>query len=166
MSEATIKMANGGTEIELNLANRQLFSLKRNGVEVMWPGGAPESKRPKTGWPNSEIVMFPIIGAAPDDKIRIGVKFLDAGSMPIALGGIVIAADEEHSMGSSGVNICMTLIEARGLVKNLTNEELGRLIASTNPAREPSGYIGKPDDETEFVVLTEKGKLYYSKNCI
>ncbi|MDE1868914.1 MAG: hypothetical protein KGH60_03035 [Candidatus Micrarchaeota archaeon] len=84
MSEATLKMSNAGTEIEINLANQQLFSLKRNGVEVMWPGGAPESRRPKTGWPNSEIVMFPIIGAAPNDKIRIGDKEYPMGQHGIA----------------------------------------------------------------------------------
>lgn len=96
----------------------------------------------------------------------IGAKFFDAGSMPIALGGIVNAADEEHSMGFSGVNICMNLLDARGLTKNLTNEGLNRLVASIHPAREPPGYIGKPEDKTGFIVLTEKGKLYYSKNCI
>lgn len=84
MSEATIKMANAGTDIEINLANQQLFSLRRNGVEVMWPGGAPESRRPKTGWQNSEIVMFPIVGAATNDKIIIGGKEYTMGQHGIA----------------------------------------------------------------------------------
>ncbi len=73
-SEKTALISNGGTYAELNLKNGQLFSLMRGRVEVMWPGGAPADRRPATGWQNSEIVMFPIVGAAPEDRFLIGER--------------------------------------------------------------------------------------------
>lgn len=71
-SERTLLISNGGTYAELNTENGQLFSLMRGRVEVMWPGGAPAERRPAAGWQNSEIVMFPIVGAAPEDRFLVG----------------------------------------------------------------------------------------------
>ena len=53
-----------GTTAEINPSNSQLFSLVRKNTDVMWNGGAPEGRRAANGWPNSEIIMFPIIGSA------------------------------------------------------------------------------------------------------
>ena len=73
-SGKTALISNGGTYAELNLENGQLFSLMRGRVEVMWPGGAPAERRPAAGWQNSEIVMFPIVGAAPGDRFLVGER--------------------------------------------------------------------------------------------
>lgn len=67
----TVAISGASISAEINAKNSQLFSLKRENVDVMWPGGAPESRRPKTGWQNSSPEMFPIIGSAPGDKILV-----------------------------------------------------------------------------------------------
>ena len=79
----TVKISNGATTAEINLANGQLFSLVRDGKELMWRGGAPEPARPKSGWQNSEIIMFPIVGAAAGGRISI-----DGKPYPMAQHGI------------------------------------------------------------------------------
>ncbi len=70
----TIKISRHGTTAEINTLNAQLFSLMRTGTEVMWNGGAPMGYGATSGWPNSEIVMFPIVGRAPNDSITINGK--------------------------------------------------------------------------------------------
>src|SRR3989344_6691304 len=61
----------------LNRLNRQFCSLAK-GREYMWGGGKPDAlKTPeeRTGWPNSEITIFPIVGAAKDGEIVVdGVR--------------------------------------------------------------------------------------------
>jgi galactose mutarotase-like enzyme len=72
---ATITISNGGTTAMLNRNNGQLFSLMRGGVEAMWDGASPAKFVPFKGWPNnSELVMFPIVGAAPEGKLTIRGK--------------------------------------------------------------------------------------------
>jgi len=79
----TIKIGDRKTTAEINLMNSQLFSLKRKDVEVMWGGGAPEGYRPKSGWQNSMIEMFPVIGAPVAGRILI-----DGNYFPMAQHGI------------------------------------------------------------------------------
>jgi len=49
----------------------------------MWAGGAPEGRNPEIGWKNSEYLMFPIIGAAHKDTIR-----LEGEDFPMAQHGL------------------------------------------------------------------------------
>lgn len=73
-STIVIRDIRSDTMAEINLLNAQLFSLIRGGVDVIWPGGAPEGRRPKTGYRNSSPLMFPIVGTAPDWKVLIDGK--------------------------------------------------------------------------------------------
>ncbi len=66
--QRTLRIENVGTEARINPENAQIYSLVANGVDVMWPGGAPSLYRPNIGWQNSDIVMFPIVGSAPDKE--------------------------------------------------------------------------------------------------
>lgn len=68
-----VKIKGGDTIALINPANSQMYSLRSGGVEVMWNGGAPENA-PTKGWPNSEIVMFPIVGPAENDRITVNGK--------------------------------------------------------------------------------------------
>ncbi len=72
---ATITIERAGTTVHVNLENGQLFRLLREGprgrIDVFWSGGAPETLRPKNGWQNSEIIMFPIVGKAPGPENTI-----------------------------------------------------------------------------------------------
>jgi galactose mutarotase-like enzyme len=74
-----IELKDGSLKARLNIQKSQLFSLELDGTEFMWGGGKPEelkTEEEKLGWPNSEIMMFPIIGRAPDDQVTIdGKKF-------------------------------------------------------------------------------------------
>jgi len=81
--ELTLKIEYGTTAAEFNLENSQLFSLKRNGVDVMWPGGAPKADRPKEGWQNSWIKMFPVVGLPLEGRLLI-----DGTYYPMAQHGI------------------------------------------------------------------------------
>lgn len=67
----TIRIGKGNLSAEINLENSQMFSLIRNGKEVMWNGGGPEGRKAEKGWQNSEYIMFPIIGAATNGKVMI-----------------------------------------------------------------------------------------------
>ena len=80
---AVVELSRGGTVAKINMLNSQLFGLARKGTDVMWKGGAPEGQRPSEGWQNSEIVMFPIVGAAYDGAVRIG-----GSSYPVAQHGM------------------------------------------------------------------------------
>lgn len=72
---SVIKIENGRTTALFNRDNGQLFGLRRRDSHAMWGGGGPKSYVPFKGWPNnSELVMFPIIGAAPDKILRIDGK--------------------------------------------------------------------------------------------
>lgn len=78
---------NRGLEAKINTLNQQLFSLNFDGVEFMWGGGKPEelkSPEEKKGWQNSEIIMFPIVGAAKNDEITIDGKKYPMGQHGIA----------------------------------------------------------------------------------
>lgn len=66
-----IEISGSDTVAQINTANMQLFSLSRRNQEVMWGGGAPEELRPKSGWPNSELTMAPIVGSAPKNRILV-----------------------------------------------------------------------------------------------
>jgi galactose mutarotase-like enzyme len=74
MNILEISDSSGKTSARINLRNSQMFSLANDGTEFMWGGGRPdEDKSPaeKTGWQNSEIVMFPTIGASKDGRVFI-----------------------------------------------------------------------------------------------
>ena len=61
---------NSSTVAKVNPANGQLyyFGLKRDGRNVMWPGGAPQEEQPKSyGWPNTITFPFPTYGPVPND---------------------------------------------------------------------------------------------------
>lgn len=67
----------GKTSAKINLGNSQMFSLKHKGMEFMWGGGRlDEDKIPaeKSGWQNSEIIMFPIVGASKSGRVIIEGK--------------------------------------------------------------------------------------------
>jgi galactose mutarotase-like enzyme len=69
----------GMTSAKINLGNSQMFSLKHDGVEFMWGGGRPDDDKTaaeKSGWQNSEIIMFPTIGASKSGHVTIdGVEY-------------------------------------------------------------------------------------------
>jgi galactose mutarotase-like enzyme len=73
----------GALTAAINPRNQQLVSLQKNGVEYMHGGGKPENER-DPGWPNSEIIMFPIVGPALDGKIHT-----PKGTIPMGQHGIV-----------------------------------------------------------------------------
>lgn len=69
-----IELKNDSLTARINADNWQLFSLELDETEFMWGGGKPEelkTEEEKQGWPNSGIVMFPIVGRADDDRITI-----------------------------------------------------------------------------------------------
>jgi hypothetical protein len=73
---STVIIGKGDISAEINMENSQMFSLSSKGIEVMWNGGAPEARRARNGWQNSEFIMFPIIGAANNNTVLIeGKKF-------------------------------------------------------------------------------------------
>ncbi|RJQ17281.1 hypothetical protein C4573_04485 [Candidatus Woesearchaeota archaeon] len=56
-------IANG---IEVTVSNGQIVSMRKSGFEYMHGGGKPDESKTdgdRKGWQNSEIVMFPVIGA-------------------------------------------------------------------------------------------------------
>ncbi|MDE1856989.1 MAG: hypothetical protein KGH98_02800 [Candidatus Micrarchaeota archaeon] len=73
MTTKVIKIGDKALAALINPHNSQMYSLKSGGVEVMWGGGGPGEK-PAKGWPSSEIVMFPIVGPAPKERIRVNGK--------------------------------------------------------------------------------------------
>lgn len=73
-----MEISRGGTVASVNLANGQLCGLRRGDTDVMWHGGGVPAgqQKPERGWDNSEIVMFPIVGRAPNDQIFVdGIPF-------------------------------------------------------------------------------------------
>jgi galactose mutarotase-like enzyme len=118
--ENAILISNGGTTAEINLKTSQLFSLVRGEVDVMWKGGAPESHRAQSGWPNSEMTMFPIIGRAvtgdAEDTILVGGRKFSMSRHGIArdMPWILRSATSEKIVMSQYYN--ESFIVDRGLV--------------------------------------------------
>jgi galactose mutarotase-like enzyme len=81
-----IQLSFEGISAVVNNENAQLVSLQRDKVEYMHGGGLPEEQKSaedKKGWQNSEIVMFPIVGPAKENKIII-----HGGEYPLGQHGI------------------------------------------------------------------------------
>jgi D-hexose-6-phosphate mutarotase len=86
MVTESIKLKKSDVTAKINPENGQLYSLKRSEDEkkqVMWPGGAPEKEKHMDGWPNSEIIAFPIFGPT---------------------GGKITYNGEEYPMGQHGLS--------------------------------------------------------------
>lgn len=67
----------GGMACSVNLENGQMFRLEQNGVRVLHEGGRPKEMGPVSGWPNTEFLMFPVIGKPPNNKIRVNGESFD-----------------------------------------------------------------------------------------
>ncbi|HKU50233.1 MAG TPA: hypothetical protein VJP79_09800 [Nitrososphaera sp.] len=75
MDTVEISDSTGKTRATINLKNSQLFSLRCHGREFMWGGGKLDDHKniqERRGWQNSEIIMFPVIGALKDSRVKIG----------------------------------------------------------------------------------------------
>ena len=117
LKESTVyELSRSKTTAKINLLNTQLFSLKREGLEVMWKGGAPIEHRPIVGWQNSEIVMFPIIGATPNGKITV-----DGTNFPMSQHGLARNLPWQTNINSEGVSMAQ-IYEAGNEVKNSKGE--------------------------------------------
>jgi len=70
----------------INSDNQQLVSLTYNGKELLHGGGRPGSEQQpedRKGWAQTELVMFPIVGPARDNKL-----FVNGTTYPMGQHGI------------------------------------------------------------------------------
>ena len=134
-----IEISNAGTTARINQQNKQLISLIRQGKDVMWKGGAPEGYKPGFGWPNSEIMMFPIIGPAPNGEIAINGKHFRmdkhgiARDLPWQIADITpnqVAMAQTYEANTevrSSKGVISTFPLSYGLLKAYSINERGRL---------------------------------------
>ncbi len=96
-----LELSKGNLRARINRATSQLYSLEFGGNEFMWGGGKPEelkTQEEKKGWQNSEIIMFPIVGPAKDNKITV-----DGKDYPMGQHGIVRHLGFEQCVNSGDV---------------------------------------------------------------